>query len=343
MKPFIIGLVSLLSVSLTHADYTLIVPQKPGGGTSVWAEIIASGLNKFLDEPVVVRHIPSAKDIGGFNKFHNELQQDDKTIMVSHGGNGVSYLLDDVDYDYTQYSSIGMMNLDIVVGRKAPSETYKYAGASGSEPDGLAMAMLICGETDNVDTLLTCWSEKMTWVNGMSGGERRLAYLRGETNVSRESAAAWKKHMEGKSTVWFTHGIYDLENKTQMDDPNFPNTQFEDVFEQTWGYRPKGNAYEAYRMIRNWRDVIQKALWVRKGNPNTEKFRDALRAMLNDQETMNRLEQKTGKYPWIVGADGDAVIEQLTPLITEQALKDAVKWTQEAYDFDTVFKPSLIK
>ena len=39
----------------------------------------------------MVRHIPGARDIPGFNKFHNDLRFDDKTIMVAHGGNGVSY------------------------------------------------------------------------------------------------------------------------------------------------------------------------------------------------------------------------------------------------------------
>ena len=45
----------LLSAALTVgvatsalADYTLIVPQEPGKGTSVWAEIIAKNLEPFL-------------------------------------------------------------------------------------------------------------------------------------------------------------------------------------------------------------------------------------------------------------------------------------------------------
>ena len=96
------------------ADYTLIVPQEPGKGTSVWGEIIAKNLEKFVGEPVVVRHIPGARDIPGFNKFHNSLRFDDKTIMVAHGGNGVSYLLDKVDYNYFDYELIGHREGDLV-------------------------------------------------------------------------------------------------------------------------------------------------------------------------------------------------------------------------------------
>ena len=98
--------VLMLSTFTAKADYTLIVPQEPGKGTSVWASIIAKNLSKFLDEPVVIRHIPGARDIPGFNEFHNKLRNNDKTIMVAHGGNGVSFLLDKVDYNYFDYEKI---------------------------------------------------------------------------------------------------------------------------------------------------------------------------------------------------------------------------------------------
>ena len=36
------------------ADFTMVVPQKPGGGTSVWAEIVAGQLERFLGEKIVI-------------------------------------------------------------------------------------------------------------------------------------------------------------------------------------------------------------------------------------------------------------------------------------------------
>lgn len=334
----------VMSVS-AFADYTLIVPQKPGGGTSVWSEIIATHLGKFLDEPVVIKHIPGAKDIPGFNKFYTDLMQDDKTIMVSHGGNGVSFLLDDVEYSYDGLASIGMMNLDIVVGRKVDATEWIYAGGSGSEPDGMAMAMMICGPQETTEGYMTCWNEQMTWINGLSGGERRLMFLRGESTISRESPAAWKKFMAEapENVIWFTHGVYDLALGRQVPDMNFPGTQFEDMYKEVWGVEPAGDFYDSYKMIRNWRDVIQKALWVREGNPNTEKFRQALKDMLADPEAVAAIEKKAGKYEWIVGEDGDKVVDYLRTLISPRSLEVAVWWTQNAYGFDTVYKPELAK
>lgn len=343
-----------VGVTVAHADYTLIVPQSPGGGTSVWADIVARGLSKYTDEPVVIRHIPGARDIPGFNEFHNKLRHDNKTIMVAHGGNSVSYLLDKVDYDYRQYDSIGMMNLDIVVGKhtSADPKTSKFtvAGGSGYEPDGMAMAMIVCGPQPggSIDAYLSCFKERIVWVGGVKGNEKRLAFLRGEFNTTRESAAAWIKHYVNNpdvknNEIWFTHGVYDMKNKRQVDDPNFPGTQFEVQYKKLWGKNPEGELYNSYQLMRNWRDVLQKSLWVNKGNPNIEKLRAALTKMLSDKETLAELEKDTGKYEWIVGKDGNAVIDELDKLITDSALKGAVRWNKEAYGFPSVFKSELIK
>tara|TARA_R110000782_G_scaffold98827_1_gene184297 strand:- start:2731 stop:3801 length:1071 start_codon:yes stop_codon:yes gene_type:complete len=355
MKKLLIALLACSGImTAAQADYTLIVPQSPGQGTSVWASIIAKGLSKFTDEPVVIRHVPGARDIPGFNEFHNKLRNDPKMIMVAHGGNGVSFLLDQVDYDYRQYSAIGMMNLDIVVGKSkeadAKTSTFKVAGGSGYEPDGAAMAMLACGPQHNgsIDAYLACWKQRVIWVNGVKGNEKRLGFLRGEFNTTRESPAAWFKYYtsaEASATneVWYTHGVYDLANKKQMADANFPGTQFEDVYKKAWGELPRGELYEAYRLTRNWRDVVQKSLWVNKGNPNTAALRTALTKMLADKETMAEITRDAGQYGWIVGSDGDAVIGELFKLVTEPALKGAVRWNQEAYGFPSVFKPELLK
>ena len=348
----LLAMLALMIGTQAHADYTLIVPQGPGLGTAVWAGIIAKNLSKYTDEPVVVRHIPGARDIPGYNEFHNKLRFDNKTIMVAHGGNGVSFLLDKVDYDYRQYDAIGMMNLDIVVGKRVGTDpkkdTFKVAGGSGLEPDGMAMAMMVCGPQPNgsIDSYLKCWKRRVVWVNGVKGAEKRLGFLRGELNITRESPPAWIKFWTDKAKnneVWFTHGTYDLANKRQVADSNFPGTQFEDVYKKLWGVNPSGELYEAYRLTRNWRDVIQKSLWVNKGNPNTEKLRAALRKMLADPEAVAAIEQRTGRYGWIVGNDGNAVIGELSKLITEPALKGAVRWNQEAYGFPSVYKPELLK
>jgi len=344
---------AVFSTATAHAEFRMIVPQAPGGGTAIWASIVAKHLEKQLGEKVVIQHIPGAKDIPGFNEFHNKLRNDPKVIMVSHGGNGVSYLVDKVDYDYKNYDSIGMQNLNIVMGRKKdfdprnPQSTAKFAGGSGLEPDGMAMAMLLCGNLPKKEDYLGCWKNRVTWVNGIPGSERRLAFMRNELNITRETSVAWFKHYasakENTNTLWFHHGVLDLNTGRQKDDVNLPTGfRFEEVFKQYHGVEPRGEFYEAYRLSRNFRDVLQKALWVNKGNPNTERLRAAVSKMVTDPEAAKELEADTGKYEWIIGTQGNTVVDRLRRNITEQKLQTLVWWHDNAYGFKSEFKPELI-
>ena len=133
MKKIIItALMSILFSAQAFANYTMVVPQKPGGGTSVWAEIVAKELEKYLGEDINIKHIPGARDIPGFNAWHNEMRNDDKVIMVSHGGNGVAFLQENVDYDYRQYESVGLMNLNIIAGKRVGAVNIHRAGPANT-------------------------------------------------------------------------------------------------------------------------------------------------------------------------------------------------------------------
>jgi len=348
MKKLLLGTVVALTTATTAlADFTMLVPQKPGGGTSVWAEIVAGELEKFLGEDINIVHIPGARDIPGFETFHNEMQFDDDVIMVSHGGNGVSFLQESVDYNYADYESIGMMNLNIIAGKQIGVELdtggIRFAAGSGMVPEAFAMTMLVCGPDKTVDEYGKCFKENVTWVNGMSGGERRLAFKRGELNGTRENPAAYKKHVESNSDaeVWFHHGILQADG-SHADDPNYPGYQFELLFEQQWGVAPSGEFYDAYKLVKSFRDGLQKALWVRSDNPNAERLQQALTDMAADPISSSVIEKKVGDYDWIIGAQGNAHRDTLMSFITEQALGDLVKFNTQALGLDSVYKPELI-
>ena len=343
----IIALVAGLSFTATAlADYTFVVPQKPGGGTSVWAEIVAKQLEPFLGEKIVIKHIPGARDIPGFNEFHNELQTDDKTVMVSHGGNGVSFLQESVDYNYADYDSVGLMNLNIIAGKAKGADMNKpsFAAGSGMVPEAFAMTMLICGPDKTIEEYTACFKDNVTWVNGMSGGERRLAFKRGELNGTRENPAAYKKHVESnpEAELWFHHGILQADG-SHADDPNYPGYQFEALFEKRYGVVPSGEFYDAYKLVKSFRDGLQKALWVRAGNPNRDKLVQALTAMSQDDTAVANIEKKVGQYQWVVGDNGNAMRDTLGTFITKNALQNLVKFNTEALGLASVYKPELVK
>ena len=94
-------------------------------------------------------------------------------VMVSHGGN-VYFLQENVDYDYRDYESIGLMNLTIVVGRLLGQKCKDFNGehcnkisfafGSGQAIETIAITMLESGITDNVDDAVAWWKENVTWV-----------------------------------------------------------------------------------------------------------------------------------------------------------------------------------
>ena len=339
--------VFLLTATVAKADYTLVVPQKPSGGTSVWSQIVVAEWEKHLGEKIILKYLPGARDQMGPNQFQNEFRFDDKTILVSHGGNGISYLIEPVEYNYFDWDSIGHMNLNIIVGADdtVANGHVKFSAGSGMIPEIMAITMLMGGpDMDPYDA----YDKYITFVKGMSGSERRLAFRRGDLNATRENPAAYKKHVmplieDGKASTWFHHGILDVESGKHVDDPNFTEPTFEKLYTYTHGVEPSGDFYDAYKLVKSWRDSLQKAFWVNKDNPNKQKLIDALNKMLADPDSVAAIEKKVGKYDWRGGEDGNDTAKILKSFITPEALKTLVDFTNTKLGYNTVYKESLTK
>jgi len=343
----------ILMTSVAKADYTLVVPQKPSGGTSVWSQIVVAEWEKHLGEKIVLKYLPGARDQMGPNQFQNEFRFDDKTILVSHGGNGISYLIEPVDYNYTDWDSIGHMNLNIIVGADDDianrcCQDIKFSAGSGMIPEIMAITMLMGGPDINP---YVSYDENITFVKGMSGSERRLAFIRGDLNATRENPAAYKKHVmplieKGVAETWFHHGILDVESGKHIDDPNFSEPTFEKLYFYMYNVEASeahGAFYDAYKLVKSWRDSLQKAFWVNKNNPNKQKLIDALNKMIADPESVAAIEKKVGKYNWRVGQDGNDTVKILKSFITPEALNVLVHFSNTKLGYNTVYKEELTK
>jgi hypothetical protein len=221
--------------------------------------------------------------------------------------------------------------------------TPSFAAGSGQTPEAYAMAMLICGPSHyGIMYYATCFKKKVKWIKGMGGSERRLAFKRGELTGTRENPAAYKKHVEPDSNaeIWFHHGILQADG-SHTDDPNYPGFQFEELYKQKWGAYPVGEMYDAYKLVKSFRDGMQKALWVNEGNPNAKVLQDALTEMSNNAESSAIIEKKVGKYEWLIGEEGNAHRDTLMTFVTPEALEDLVWFNIEALGLKSVFKIEL--
>ena len=345
----ILLVITLGLCSIAHADYHFIVPQEPGNGTDIWARIVAREMEKKLGEKIVVDNIPGANDIPGFNKFHNSLRKDPKTVMVAHGGNAESFLYQKVDYDYKNYDPIGLQNLTIMVGRRTDSDVYKdivkFPAASGTNPDIMAMTLLVCGPNKSMKEYAVCYKEHFRYVMGMTGNERKLSYIRGELNSIRETPSAYFKNIRPipQNADWFNPWVLDLKKVKVVSDVNFPGVGFSEVYKKRWGVAPSGDLYDSWLLVKNYRDVLQKALYVDKGNPNKDKLTKALIDTLADPVSLAVIEKETGKYTWIVGNDVLKAHTALENLTTKKALKDLVWWVSVVLNQEAIYKDDIAK
>ena len=151
----------------------------------------------------------------------------------------------------------------------------------------------------------------------MKGSERRLAFIRGDLNATRENPSGIQKTCSSYDrkkvmhTHGFHHGLLNVSTGAHDIDPNFTQPTFEALYESMHGVAPSGNFYDAYKLVKSWRDALQKAFWVNAGNPNKDKLVDALNKMIQDPESVAAIEKKVGKYEWRTGAEGDALWKHL--------------------------------
>jgi hypothetical protein len=178
----------------------------------------------------------------------------------------------------------------------------------------------------------------------MSGGERRLAFKRGDLTGSRENPATYAIHIapDENAELWFHHGLLDPTTGKHVDDANFPGAQFEIQFKERYGVEPSGEFYDAYVLVKSFRDGLQKAIWVNKGNPKLrDRLVSAMNKMANDPESMAAIEAKNGKYEWFIGERGDQMRDTLMTFITEDALRTLVRFNKEALGLNSVLKEEL--
>ena len=105
---------------------------------------------------------------------------------------------------------------------------------------------------------------------------------------------------------------------------------------------PTGDLYDTYKLVKSFRDGMQKALWVAKGNPNKAKLIAALEKVATTPESIAAVQAKVGKYDWLIGSAGDAHRDTLMKLITPKALSTLVKFNNEAFGIKAVYKDTLV-
>ena len=117
----------------------------------------------------------------------------------------------------------------------------------------------------------------------------------------------------------------------------------EQQFAAMYSAAPQGDLADAYKLVKSFRDGLQKALWVNKGNPNRDRLVAALEKVASNPESIAKIQKKVGNYEWMLGDAGNAQVDTLMKFVTAEALQTLVKFNTQAFGIKAVYKPELVK
>ena len=352
-KLLLVAITALLMTTTANAEFKVVVPQKPTGGTGTWANIIATEINKFLpaDDQILLEFIPGENDRKALKDYASKNKADDGIIQITHGGNAESFLQLDLNgFDYRDLEPALIQNLNIIVTKWTEFDPTKdaviMASGDGTASEAMAIALLVCGTELSVNEYVDCFREEVVWIPGYGGSDRRIAFNNGELNTTRDNPIKTKKKYKdllesGMAEFWFSHGILNGETGEHEDDPNFPNTLMEDKFMLTHDVYPYGDFYDAYKLLKSWRDGLQKAIWIPKDHPRKDVFLKAVSDMIADKDSMKLINKKVGKYPTLTGAEAEAHVDMLFSLIDEKTLRNLLAVSKAVLGAEGIYKPEL--
>lgn len=340
----------------------VVVPSKASGGSAKWGWTWGKYMNKNIPSDLSIskidfKYVPGKGGRKALIEFEKKLKFDSSNILLGNGSTATSYLFSYIGgYDFRNYTPIvihpGNMFLPIhkSFDPLVDKNVQAINGNGGSEPEHFASGIMLCPDTlNNIDKFLSCFKEKINIVRGVSSKERHIMFLNKELSVGRISANGWlgnklyKKHKD-KLRIWFHHCQMNFKTGKWEDDPQktFQGLCFDDVFEQTHGFRPSGNVYDAYVLTRLWRDSFQKTLWAPKNNKNINDLIKIAELTMQDKSFEKERFKKLGKYSVYIGAEGNFIIKEAYKALTKENLSIAIKFVNEGLGMKSSLKKELI-
>ncbi len=337
----VVGLAIALSGAVKAVDFAgkrieWIIPFPEAGGTDVWARFFVEPLSRELPgkPTIIIRNVPGGGSITGANMFAQRAKPDGLMLLGTSASTQFPYLLDDarVKYDYKDWIPLlasptgGVVYVRPEAGIKNVGEIKKILGQPmkfGSQGAiSLDLIPLLAFELLGM---------KVDPVFGMSRGQARLAFERGEAGIDFQTTPAYVKQVmplveQGKAVPLFSFGILDEAGNLKRD-PSFPDMpHFGEVHEMVHGAGPSGPAFEAYKSFLQAGFGAQKALFVPKDTPKeiVDAYTQAIERLLKNAEFRKTVDEELGEYEQYTGERTITLVKQATTVEPE-----AKQWVKE--------------
>jgi tripartite-type tricarboxylate transporter receptor subunit TctC len=335
-------------VDFAGKKVTIIVPFGEGGGADVYARLFQPYLSKYLpgSPTVIVRNQPGGGSVKGANKFQ-EADPDGLTAMACSTSTLVNYVIggEKVKYDVLSWRPVIL----------SPHGTIFYAspetGVKGKDivADIMALrkATLMFGAKNPTSAELRGFLafqmlgiNSVTPVFGLSSGEQRKAFLRGELNINYDtvgsySSKAAKFVKEGKLVPIFNMG-YGASDGSIKRDPAYPEmATITEAYEKVNGKAPSGPSAKAYMAFLHMGVSASKSFVLPKGTPDeiVDVWVSTAKKVVADPEFRKTAKKIIGPYEQSYGKDAANVLKMATGIDPET--KAWLKgWVKERFNHD---------
>lgn len=295
----------------------IIIPTSPGGGTDLFARLLADGFKKFLDgDPdIIPRQMTGGGGMLAGNWVVEQAPKNGTVLLAGTGQGSLRQLLRQKNMrtkldDFEVIAAIPVTRNVFVAGNKGIKSREQLQGLQDKEGFYTALVDPIAGISFMLQAGLTDMNLKV--IKGFEGGkDRDLAMLRGEIDIIQQISLQY----DSTSKLFLRRGAVHLWNDGLLNsdgeivgDKAFPDIpSFPQAYEQAFGEPPSGELYEAYKAVIPLVGNTGKTILISKHAPEEAKaaLRKAAAKMAEDPEFAKRVEEQSGGYGVLYGEDLD--------------------------------------
>lgn len=320
----ILGFGRSAGAAVNFAGKTLdfVVPAGLGSGADVYARALGHFICKHLpgQPSVQVRNVPGGGTITASNEFQTRARPDGLTVMSGSSSQVINSAIGDrrVRYDLRSWRPFVVSTQGLAVyaasslGLRGPQDMPMlrdkrliYGGSAATAADlRLILSFDMLG-----------WTTRNVW--GIDRGQGRLAFERGEINLSYDATSLYKRSVvplveRGLAVPLLSFGAADAEGRFSRD-PNLPDLpNFQEAYRIMHGSDPSGIAYDAWIANFHMAMTLNKFFALPTNTPDEIflAFTEATRKMLDDPEAARARELVLEGYPQMLGHPAEALLRR---------------------------------
>lgn len=324
-----------------------IVPTREGGGSDNFTRALANFFPKYLpgSPTIVVRNIPGAGTVPGHNFFMQNAKPDGLMLITASASASLNQVLNNkaVKYDLTKYKTVLATPQGTFIyahpstGVKKPSDVkklvnsgkiYRYGGYGPTSSD---IRVLIAFDLLGIKL-------KPLW--GISRGQTRQAFMRGETDLNYDTASSWLKKVmplvkKNQAIPLFNLGL--LDDKGQfIRDPNAPQLPIlTEVYEQIHGKKLSGAALDTWRSLISLAVMTSKSINLAPGTSQeiVDTYVEAMKKTIDDPKFKKVRKKRIGAYKPLFGKEASKSLASAVSM-TPTSRKWLITFLKTKYDVD---------